>query len=81
MSKSNLVDEVAALQADAERYRWLRSQAGREGRDDGWWGYWTLPMLDGWNHTPYAEKRGEAFDHKTLDEAIDAARKKENGDG
>lgn len=58
---------------DAARYRWIKEHAKRDGRDGGWWGYYVLPMLPGWDGTPYAADRGEGYDHKTLDEAVDAA--------
>lgn len=70
---------IAAAQADdakdAARYRWIREHAKRDGRDGGWWGYYVLPMLPGWDGTPYSADRGEGYDHKTLDEAVDAAMK------
>lgn len=60
---------IAGAEKDAERYRWIESKANRDSRDGGWWGYYVLPMLDGWSHA-----RGkDSFDYKTLSEAIDAA--------
>lgn len=61
---------------DAARYRWIKEQAKRDGRDGGWWGYYVLPMMPGWDDTPYAADRGEGYHHKTLDDAIDAAMKR-----
>ena len=69
---------LEAAQADARRYRWLRDKARREGREGGWTGFYTFPVVHAWNDTPYAVARHEAFRHKTLDAAIDAAMKGEN---
>ena len=63
----------AAAQADARRYRWLRDKARSEGRDGGWTGIYTLPVVPAWDETSFAAARHEAFHHKTLDAAIDAA--------
>lgn len=60
---------IAAAEADKRRYRWLKDKATRDGRDGGYWGYWVLPKLEGWNS---AKCNGTVFDH-TLDTAIDAA--------
>jgi hypothetical protein len=66
-------EAVKQERADAERYRWLRERAKRDGRDGGWYGYYVLPMVAGWDSTPYAHDRGEGYDHASLDDAIDAA--------
>lgn len=73
MTDNELEAKLEADERDARRYRWLRDQAKREGRDGGWWGYWVLPFLAGWDHTPYSKERGKGYDHVTLDAAIDAA--------
>jgi hypothetical protein len=64
---------ASGTEKDAARYRWISARTEKEGRDGGWIGYFRLPMVDGWNDTPYAAKRKEAFHYSTLDEAIDAA--------
>ena len=64
---------LEAAQEDARRYRWLRDKAHSEGRDGGWTGIYTLPVVPAWDETSFAAARHEAFHHKTLDAAIDAA--------
>lgn len=71
-SKGGEADSAAEAR-DAARYRWLRDQSKREGRDGGWWGFYDFPNVQGWNHTPYAKDKKQDFDHATVDAAIDAA--------
>ena len=68
-----VLSALEAAQADAARYRWLRDKARSEGRDGGWTGIYTLPVVPAWDETSFAAARHEAFHHKTLDAAIDAA--------
>lgn len=68
-----ILSALEAAQADAARYRWLRDKARSEGRDGGWTGIYTLPVVPAWDETSFAAARHEAFHHKTLDAAIDAA--------
>lgn len=66
---------LETAQTDARRYRWLHDNARREGRDGGWTGLYTFPVVHAWDDTPYAAARREGFHHETLDAAIDAAMK------
>jgi hypothetical protein len=56
-------------EADAARYRWLKSRAWVEDRDGGWVSYFKFPMIEAHNDSP---NPAWALARRDLDAAIDA---------
>ena len=69
------VDQGEKDRKDAERYRALKSLAKLEGREGGWYGYYSFPLIPAWDDTAYSHEKGKGFDYRqSLDDAIDSTK-------
>jgi hypothetical protein len=72
---STLRTQLAEAQADAARYKYLKSRCHAVGHDGGWvYTYQFYPVKKS-DTTPYAKSNGGYCNYETLDAAIDAAMK------
>lgn len=66
-----VICELAELRADAERYRHLNRKAQLVDYSGGWSGIYQMRHIPAYDVTPYSVDRGQSFNCKSLNEAID----------